>query len=167
MAKPTKYAPMICIILSILAVVGIILSLLLTSPLPAVFLLLPTVIYEVYRTEGASTKASSIIILIVLLFELVLIIFNIDIDIAKFLGQETKYIGGYEVPLGALTIIGPTVIAILSIILFIRTRGIYTRWLAVNIFITSFIIIYSINPVSMRELFKFAIQEILNRFTYI
>ena len=74
MAKPTKYAPMICIILSILAVVGIILSLLLTSPLPAVFLLLPTVIYEVYRTEGASTKASSIIILIVLLFELVLII---------------------------------------------------------------------------------------------
>jgi len=167
MAKPTKHAPLICIILSILAVIGIISSLLISNPLPAIFLLIPTVGYEVYRTEGVSTKTSSIIILVVLLLEIVLIIFSIDIDLAGFLGQETKYIAGYEVPLGALTVIGPTVMAILSIILFIRTRGVYTKWLSVNIFVTCFIIIYTMNPETVRELFKFAIQELLDRFAYI
>ncbi|MEA3357370.1 MAG: hypothetical protein U9Q67_02950 [Patescibacteria group bacterium] len=167
MAKPTKYASIICIALSVISAIGILASLIFYSPMPAIILLIPAVIYEVYRTEGASTKTSSIIVLIVLLFELVLIIFNIDIDIAEFLGQESKYIAGYEVPLGSLTVIGPTIIAILSVILFIRTRGIYTKWLAVIIFVTSFIIIYALNPESLTELLKFGIQEILGRFSYI
>ncbi len=167
MAKPTKYAPVICIALSILAVIGIIASLIFLNPLPVILLLIPAVAYEIYRTEGASTKTSSIIIGVVLILELILIIFNIDFDLAKLLDQETKYIGGYEVPLGSLKVIGPTIIAILTVILFIRTRGIYTRWLAVIIFISCFIIIYVLNPDALRELFKFGIDEILNRFSYV
>lgn len=166
MAKPTKYAPVICTSLSILAVIGIILSLVLYSPLPITILLLPVVAYEIYRTEGASTKTSSIIIGVILVLELILIIFNIDFDLAKILDQETKYIAGYELPLGSLTIIGPSIIAILSIILFIRTYGVYTKWLAVIIFISCFIIIYTLNPDALRELFKMGINELLDRFSY-
>ncbi len=167
MAKPTKHAPLICIIMSILAVIGIILSLLLSSPLPAIFLLLPTVVYEVYRTEGASTKSSSIIILVVLILEIVLIIFNIDIDLAGFLGEDTKYIAGYEINLGVLTLVGPTLIAILSIVLFIRTRGVFTRWLAAIVFITAFFIIYELDPESVKELLRFGVDKALDRLTYI
>ncbi|MBN1373754.1 hypothetical protein JW962_00220 [Candidatus Dojkabacteria bacterium] len=161
MAKPTKHAPTICTILSVLAVIGIILSVILKSPLPVIFLLLPTIVYEVYRTEGESTKTSSIIILIVLILELVLIIFKIDVDLAKLLGQESQYIAGYEIPLGTLTVIGPTVMAILSVILFTRTRGVFTKWLAVNIFIGSFAIIYSLNSEAVQALLKIAIQKVL------
>ncbi|HCC67918.1 TPA: hypothetical protein DEP90_01735 [Patescibacteria group bacterium] len=167
MAKPTKYATPICLGLSIVAVIGILISLFYYSPLIAILFLIPTVAYEIYRTEGASTKTSSIIIAFVLFFELILIIFNIDIDIAEFLGQESRYIAGYEVPLGTLTVIGPTVMAILSVILFIRTRGRYTKWLSVIIFVTSFVIIYELNPESFKELFKYGIQELLDRFAYI
>ncbi len=167
MPKPTKNASLICIVLSIVSVIGILLSLIFTSPLWAIILLLPTVGYEVYRTEGQSTKTSSIIILIVLILELILIIFKVDIDIAGLLGEESRYIAGYEVPLGFLTVIGPTVIAVLSVIMFVRTRGIYTRWLSVIIIVTSFVVIYELEPESIGELLKFGIQEVLDRISYI
>jgi hypothetical protein len=167
MAKPTKYATPICFGLSIIAGIGILASLIYASPVIAIVALIPTVIYEIYRTEGKSTKTSSIIIGLVLLLELVLIIFNIDVDLAEFLGQESRYIGGYEVPMGTLTVVGPAVMAILSVILFVRTRGKYTKWLAVIIFVTSFAIIYGLDPETFGELFKYGIQEVLDRVVHI
>ena len=163
MAKPTKNAPLICTIVSIVALIGIITGLLIDNTLIIIFLLLPTVIYEVYRTEGKSTKASSIILLVVLIVEVILILFNGNINIAEYLGTTQEYIGGYLVPLGDIKTLGPTLMAVLSVILFVRTRGVYTRWLAGVIFFTSFAIIYSINPAIFSDLFKSAVQEGLNR----
>jgi hypothetical protein len=102
--------------LSIVAIIGIVASLLLKTPIPAIVLLLSTVFYEIYCTEGASTKISSVIFCIILFLELVLIIGKIDLDLSKLLGEDTKYIVGYEVPLGLLTIVGPTAIAVLAVI---------------------------------------------------
>lgn len=167
MAKPTQYAPIICVGVSVIAVVGIIVSLILSSALPAILLLFPAIFYEIYRTEGASTKTASIIICIVLFLELIILVTHFDIDLGGLLGQNTKYIGGYEVPLGLLSVVGPTVIAILAIILFVKTYGIYTRALAVVIFISSLIIIYTLNPPMLKELFKFALQEALDRISYL
>lgn len=159
MAKPTKHAPLICTICMILAIIGIVIGLLTLKPLIPIFFLLPTVIYEVYRTEGESTRASSIILLVVLIAEIILIIFKINFNLAEYLDATEKTIGGYLVPLGDIKIIGPTIMAILSVILFIRTYGPYTKWLAVIIFVTSFAIIYTIDPVVFQELFKYAIQQ--------
>jgi len=141
MAKPTKHASLICTILTIIAVIGIIISLILHSPIPILILLIPTAIYEIYRTEGESTKISSIILGIIIILELILIIFKIDVNIGNFLGEDTRYIAGYEIKLGLLSIIGPSIMAILTIILFVRTRGVYTRWLAAIIFFSSFVIV--------------------------
>ena len=159
MAKPTKYAAIICTIVSIIALIGIIVGLLKGIPLVIVFLLLPAVIYEVYRTEGESTRSSSIILLLVLIAEIILVLFNINFNLAEFLGTTEEYIGGYLVPLGEIKVVAPALMAVLSVILFVRTRGVYTRWLAVTIFITSFAIVYSINPDIFSELIKTALQE--------
>lgn len=164
MAKPTKNATLICTIVSIIALIGIIAGLLMDNTLIIIFLLLPTVIYEVYRTEGKSTKTSSIILLIVLIAEIILILFKVNINVAEFLGTTEKYIGGYLVPLGDIKVLAPTLMAVLSVILFTRTYGVYTKWLAVTIFITSFAIIYSVNPTIFSDLLKSAVQEGLNRF---
>lgn len=75
---------------------GIVLGLIFHNPLLIIFFLLPTVGYEIYRTEGASTKFSSIAIAVVLLAELLLIIFRVNYDLIKFFGTEQEYIGGYE-----------------------------------------------------------------------
>jgi hypothetical protein len=163
MAKPTKYAPHICTAVTILALIGIVVGLTTGNTLWIVFLLLPTAIYEAYRTEGKSTKASSLLLVAVLILEAILIIFNVDFNLAEYLGTSERYIGSYLVPLGELTIVGPTVMAILSVILFVRTRGIYTRWLAAVIFITSFAIVYSIDPNVFTDLFKYAVDEGLRR----
>src|SRR4030043_1474817 len=150
MAKSTRYATLICTIVSILALIGIVIGIWLSRPLIIVILLLPAAAYEVYRTEGPSTVWASWILFIVLILEIVLIAANINFDLASFFGESEKFVAGYTVPLGDIKIAGPIGMAILSIILFVRTRGRYTKWLAAVIFITCFAIVYAINP----ELFK-------------
>lgn len=159
MAKPTKDAAIICTIVSIIALIGIIIGLSKDSTLIIVLSLLPATIYEVYRTEGDSTRTSSIILLVALIAEIILILFNINFNLAEYLGSTEEYIAGYIVPLGEINVLGPTLMAVLSIILIVRTRGIYTRWLAAIIFFTSFVIIYSVNPTIFSDLLKSALQE--------
>jgi len=159
MAKPTKYATLICTIVSILALIGIVIGIWLSKPLIIVIFLIPAAAYEVYRTEGPSTVWASWILLIVLILEIVLIVANINFDLASFFGESEKVVAGYTVPLGDIKIVGPIVIAILSIILFVRTRGRYTKWLAAVIFITCFVIVYVINP----EIFKNLLGLVVDR----
>jgi glucan phosphoethanolaminetransferase (alkaline phosphatase superfamily) len=133
------------------------------STLTIVILLLPATIYEVYRTEGKSTKSSSVIMLLLLIGQVFLVLFNVEFNLAEFLGTTQEYIGGYLVPLGEITVVGPTLMAVLAVILFVRTRGKFTRWLAAVIFITAFAIIYSVDPEIFTELFKYGIQEGMRR----
>jgi hypothetical protein len=164
MAKPTKYAPHLCTLFMVIAIIGIILGFVFKLPIIPIILLMPTAIYEAYRTEGRSTKTASIILVVVLFAEIILVLFNIQFNVAEFLGSQRQYIGGFWVPLGDLRIVGPTIIAVLSVILFTRTRGIYTKWLAAVIFVTSFAIVYLIDPIVFQDLFEIGIQEGLRRF---
>lgn len=65
---------------------------------------------------------------------------------AEYLEISQQSIGAYLVPLGEIKIVAPTVIAILSILLFTKTWGVYTKWLAVVIFTTAFAIVYTLDP---------------------
>lgn len=159
MAKPTKYAPHICTGASILALVGIILGLIFSLPIIIVISLFPAAIYEAYRTEGRSTKAASYILVVILFLQLIFLIFNVNFNVAEFLETEEQTIGGYLVPLGDIKVVAPTTIAILSIILFTKTWGVYTKWLAVVIFITSFAIVYTLDPEVFHHLLRFALDE--------
>ncbi len=159
MAKPTKHAPLICTIVSIVAVIGIIIGLIIKSPLVIILLLLPTAVYEAYRTEGRSTKTSSILLVVVLIIEAALIIFNVNFNLAEYLGVGEQYVGGYLVPLGDIKIVGPAMLAVLSVVLFVRTYGVYTKWLSVVLFITAFAIVYALDPSVFQDFLKFGIQE--------
>jgi hypothetical protein len=159
MAKPTKYATLICVIMTVVALIGILLGILFSKPVIIVACLLPTAAYEAYRTEGESTRWASWVLLIVIILEIILIAANINFDLGKFLGQPTKEIAGYTVPLGDIKIFGPVIMGILSVILFIRTRGKYTKWLAAVIFITCFAIVYALDPDILKQLFKIGVEE--------
>jgi len=154
MAKPTTYATPICILLSIIAIIGIIAGIADKSALWVIFLLLPAVIYEVYRTEGETTKWASWLLLALLIAEIIFVLFNIKFDLANFVGQDYTYVGATNIPLGDLTIVFPTVMAVLSVILFIRTAGVYTKWLSVIIFASMIATVYIINPNSFRDLIR-------------
>ena len=160
MAKSTRYATLICTIVSILALIGIIIGIWLSRPLIIVILLLPAAAYEVYRTEGPSTVWASWVLIIVLILEIVLIAANISYDLASFFGESEKVVAGYTVPLGDIKVVGPVIMAVLSIILFVRTRGRYTKWLAVVIFITCFAIVYALNPEIFRNLIRIAVGNL-------
>ncbi len=110
--------------------------------------------------ESPREDASLLIVMfIVLILEIVLIAANINFDLASFFGESEKVVAGYTVPLGDIKIVGPIVIAILSIILFVRTRGRYTKWLAAVIFITCFAIVYAINPEIFKNLLGLAVDR--------
>jgi len=51
--------------------------------------------------------------------------------------------------------------AVLSLLLVGRTRGVYTRWLAVIIIITSLFIIYVLDPASFSKFIKIAIDQVM------
>ena len=159
MAKPYQHATSICIVLSILAFLGIVIGVLRANPLITIIFLFPTVIYEVYRTEGKSTKWASWGLLIVFVAEFFLIIANINFDLAEFLGTSKETVGGFAIPLGDIKVVGPAIMSILSIILFTRTRGRYTKWLAIIIFVTSFVVVYILDPTIFKELIRFGVKE--------
>ena len=166
MPKPTKYAAYICAALSLLALTGIVWGLLKTSPLIVLLFLLPAVAYEAYRTEGASTKWASLAMLIVLICEFFLIIFHINVDLASFLGTNSQYVGGYWVPLGKISSLGPILTGILSVILFTRTNGIYTRWLSIVILISCLAMLFTINTAMFKEILKLGINQGLYRLNF-
>jgi len=159
MAKPTKYATPICTILTIIAVIGIVIGFIKNNPLILVLMVLPTVIYEVYRTEGKSTRWASWILLAVFILEIIFIAFKINFDLGAFLGKTQATVGGYNVPLGDIKIVGPVIIAVLSIILFIKTRGAYTKWLSVIIILSSFAVIYLLDTNIFQTLLKFGVDQ--------
>jgi len=163
MAKPYQYATPICLVLSFLALVGVFWGLNTSSPLTAMLFLFPTILYEVYRTEGASTKSASWGLLIVFILEILFILGNVSFDLAGFLGTKQQYIGGHIVPLGDIKVVAPAAMAALSAVLFTRTRGRYTKWLAVIIFAGSFAIIYALDPTVFTRLLKIGIKEGLNK----
>ena len=164
MAKPTKYATAICIALSILLFIGIVLGFWQKNILYILGFLLPAVIYQVYRTEGKSTKWASWTMLIVIILEFILVIFKVNFNIAEFLGSGGEYVAGYYVAFGDLKAIFPTIMAVLSIILFLRTRGKYTKWLAVIIFIGALAITYQVNPEGFKDLISIVARKASSQF---
>jgi len=164
MAKPTKNAALYCAILTIITVIMAIIAFYSYNPLWIIIGLLPAVIYEVYRTEeGATTQYSAIALLIILVLEIILVIFKVNFDLASFFGEQSKYVGGYYLPLGDIKIFGPILTAILSVVLFFRTAGVYTKWLSVVICIGSLTAVYIINPVFFQSIFKIIINGLLDR----
>lgn len=163
MAKPTKYAGLICAVLTVLTIIGAIIALTKNNPLILALFLLPAVAYEVYRTEGKSTKWASWVLAAIFILEILLIAFKINFDLAGFLEKNETMVAGYNMPLGDIKIVGPTIIAILSVILFIRTRGVYTKWLAVVIILASFCLIYIMNPAVFQTLLKFGVEQGLEK----
>lgn len=163
MAKPYKYATPICLALTALAIIGAVLAFLLWNPLPLLILLLPTVIYEVYRTQGESTKWASWLLLLVVVAEVVLVIANVELDVAAYLEEETAYVAGHEVPMGDLRVVAPAAMAVLAVILLIRTRGVYTKWLAVIIFLAAFAAVYTLDASYFGRLLRVGVEEGLDK----
>lgn len=163
MAKPYQNATAICLGLTLLAIVGVLWGLNALNPLIIMLFILPSVLYEVYRTEGKSTKLASWGLLIVFIAEILFIITGFSFNLAEFLQTGQERIAGYAIPLGDIKVVFPIIIAILSVILFKRTRGRYTKWLAVIIFAGAFAIVYSLDPTIFTSLLRFGVQEGLDQ----
>ncbi len=154
MAKPTKHAGTICLVLSIIVVVGALIGLLAKSPLVLLIALTGSVAYQVYRTEGETTRWASRALLATLVLEFLLVIFGVSFDLAAFLGTSERTVAGYRVPLGDIKLVGPAVMAVCAMILLVRTRGRYTRWLSVNILVGTLALAYVLDPVVFQELVR-------------
>jgi hypothetical protein len=158
MPKEYEHAPLICAIITAIALIGIIVGGYFKLPLVVLFLMLPAVVYEIYRTEGVSTKFASVGMLLILIAEAVLIIGNININLSNIAGGKAE-ISRYRIPLGDVKMAGPIIIAILSGILMRRTAGKYTIWLAVVILISSIGLLYALNPDILHQLFRSGVVE--------
>lgn len=152
MARPTTYATPICIGLTLLAGIGILIGFATENALWPIGFLIPTVGYEAYRTEGASTRWASwgLVALIAALF--VATVASIEFDLRELLGRDVVYLGDTDIPLGDVKVVFPAGMALLAALLWTRTRGIYTRWLAAIIFATSAVVVHLTAPEMLGDL---------------
>ena len=95
-----------------------------------------------------------------------MLIFGVNYDLAKFFGEEEKYIAGYSLPLGDIKVFGPLLSAILSTILVFRTYGPYTKWLSIVIACGSLVAVYLVNPSFFQQALKLIVNSLLDRFYY-
>jgi hypothetical protein len=147
-------AKTLCIILSIITLITIILGFYLRSPYIVILGIIPVAIYEAVRTEGFYTKAGSIAISILVIIEIFAIKGLFRFNLASFMGRDTMYFSGYYLPLGDIVFIFPAVAAIISLVLFFRTYGIYTKWLSILLLLSSIALIYIVNKDILYELIR-------------
>jgi hypothetical protein len=113
--------------------------------------------------EGATTKTSAIILLIVLVLEIGMIAFNISYNLIDLFGEQEKYIACYYLPLGDIKVFGPILATVLSLILLVRTYGPYTKWLSIVIAIGSLLAIYIINPFFFQNMVKIIADAVVDQ----
>lgn len=156
MARPTTYATPICIAVTVLAAIGIAVGIATGEPLYPIGFMVPAVAYEVYRTEGRSTTWASwtLAVLIVALF--VVNLFDVDFDLRQILGTDITYLGGRSIPLGDIKVVFPTAMAALAAVLWARTRGVYTMWLAAVILVTSGAVVFITAPEAVGDVIDMA-----------
>jgi hypothetical protein len=154
MAKSTKNALILCLAFSAVAVLAALLGYWKSLPLAILAGMLPAVAYETYRTEGATTTLASWGIAAAIVAEAVLILFKIELNIMRYLGSFAGFLPVFDVKMA-----GPIVIGILSITLLKRTAGIYTKWLAVVIFLSACALFYVLDPDLFSRLFKSGLSE--------
>ncbi len=152
MARPTRYATPICLVLTGLAGLGIVLGFVTEEVMWPVALLVPTVAYEAYRTEGVSTRWASWTMAALMVALVAFVVFDVEYDLRQLLGGDVAYVGGEDIPLGDVKVVFPAAMAALSLVLWGRTRGIYTRWLAAIIFVTAAVIVYLRAPAELGNL---------------
>ncbi len=145
MAKEYKNAGLTCIIITIIAGLGILAGIFFSKPLIIALAMLPAVVYEVYRTEGFFTKIASLLSLVVLLAEGYVIITGFTVDLANI---NFSFLKNLPVPAGHIQagLIGPIILVLISLFLLRRTGGKYTRWISFIILISSVALFYTIDP---------------------
>lgn len=144
----------ICGILTIITIATILLGFYLKNPFIIIVGIFPAAIYEAIRTEGYYTKIGSIIILLAVILEILALKGIIKFNLANFFNQETMYFSGYFITLGEISIIFPALAAIISIVLFFRTYGIYTKWLAILLLASSISLLYLVNKEGLVDLIR-------------
>ncbi len=159
MAKEYKNATMICLILTALAAAGIAAGVYWTVPLVIISVMLPAVLYEIYRTEGLYTKLASVAMLLVLSIEAFLVFKKEPVKIAEYIKNTEDILKKSYLDIIDLTIAAPAFIAVLAFFLIRRTGGKYTIWLAVIILVTSIALIYTINPVLFHKLLNVGLEQ--------
>lgn len=144
----------ICGILTLATIATILLGFYYKNPFIIICGIIPAAIYEMVRTEGYYTRSSSIIITILVILEVLAIKGVIKFNLANWMGRDQAYFGGYWLPLGDITFIFPAVAVILSIVLFFRTYGVYTKWLAILLLASSACLLYLVNKETLFELIR-------------
>ena len=141
MARSTEHAALICAVLTIITAAGAAAAIYWKQPLAIIFAALPAAAYELYRTEGFTTRLASAGVLAVLAAEIVLIVGKIELNVARFVGS---YVG--SMPVVDAKLAGPVIIALLAVMLVRRTAGIYTKWLAIVLLGAAVALFYVLDP---------------------
>jgi hypothetical protein len=158
-----------CMIAMVIAAGCTVAGVYMKNPLYIALGLLPAAAFQAYRTWGPLTRFASFLFLVMLIAEAVLIVMGINFDLGKFAVTTSRHAAAYNLPLGDIKVVMPLVMALLSLILVIRTAGPYTKWLSLIIITGSIFLVYILCPhqfPSLVEWFSVRINKFIRFLTH-
>ena len=143
-----------CIVISIIAVLGIVLGIKLKKPLITATALLPAVIYEVRKAKGLFAKIISLLSLLILLAEIYAATTIISVDLSRLTGGLLKHTVN-------AALLGPVILVIFSIYLLRYAAGVYAKWLSIIILAGSAVLFFIIPDYNQLPEVQEKIQNII------
>jgi len=150
----TKIPAIICTVITILVLIGLVVSIIFKNPYYIITGMFLAAIYELWRTEGYYTKMESLGILVLLVLEILALRGIIKIDLAKEFNAKEIYLSYRSFPLGDIRIILPIGMVLVSLGLLWRTYGVYTKWLSILLVISSLVLLYLVNKAGLGQILQ-------------
>lgn len=144
----------LCTIISIFTILTLIIGLLTKNPFWVIAGIIPTAIYEAWRTEGYYTKIASVGILGLVILEMLAILNIFRLNLANTFQQNEIYFRGNYLPLGDIKFVFPAICVILSLTLITYTYGKYTKWLSILLLASSICLLFLVNRSGLIEIIR-------------
>ena len=149
-----KTATTVCYVLTGIAIITLIVGIWLKNPYWVIAGIVPSALYEAWRTEGYYTKIASVVIAGLSVLEIFAILGTIKFNLAELAGQNYAYVAGENIPLGDIRFVFPIIAVILSIALVRRTYGKYTKWLSILLVASSIALLFIVNKNALTEILR-------------
>jgi hypothetical protein len=152
-----KFSPFsICLIMTAAAALGIFAGWSFKLPLIIILGALPAALYELFRTSGLFTKAAAMLLLGALLITAYLLISGSGVQLKDFINTDGTLLENIKTDRLDLKTLLMSFAAVLSVFLFLKTMGIYTKWLSIVLLVCSFAVIYISNSRLFSQLIDYA-----------
>lgn len=156
-----------CLIAALIAATCLLCGYYLKSPLIMALGLIPAALYESFRAWGPMTRIASLLFVLILITVSALFLLQINFDMSTFKGGHVKRAALRTLALVDIKVVALLIMALLSLVLVIRSAGPYTKLLSLLIMAGCIFMVWQVSPKQFPALVERAWEAIKHFFYHV